>query len=101
MSRKKTPEALALERGRERQRRTVRLYGITLAQRDEMIEEQGGKCPICGSAFQPTGRRRPVIDHCHEKLTVRGILCHACNRGIGVFDDNPDALRSAARYLEG
>jgi hypothetical protein len=30
---------------------------------------------------------------------VRGILCNECNRGLGYFHDNKEALMNAAKYL--
>jgi hypothetical protein len=30
---------------------------------------------------------------------VRGVLCHNHNRAIGLFRDDPDALNTAAEYL--
>lgn len=32
--------------------------------------------------------------------SVRGVLCHLCNRGIRLMRDSPSKLRAAAAYLE-
>ncbi|WP_225102842.1 endonuclease domain-containing protein [Streptomyces sp. CoH27] len=40
------------------------------------------------------------VDHCHRTSKVRGLLCRACNLGIGHFDDNLDVLRNAIVYLQ-
>jgi hypothetical protein len=32
---------------------------------------------------------------------VRGLLCGNCNHALGMLDDNPQLLRTAASYLEG
>lgn len=50
-------------------------------------------CEICGVA----GRLH--VDHCHDKMLVRGIVCHSCNVGLGHFRDNPELLKKAAKYL--
>lgn len=72
-----------------------RKYGITEAQRDEMISSQMGICVICPSA--PAAH----VDHCHETGRVRGVLCFNCNSAIGKLGDDPDTLRRAIAYLEG
>ena len=51
-------------------------------------------CAICG------GTQRLVLDHCHDKNHVRGVLCALCNAGLGMFKDDSSALRRAADYLE-
>ncbi|MHC5905937.1 endonuclease VII domain-containing protein [Streptomyces sp. S6] len=72
-----------------------RQYGITEAQRDQMIAEQKWLCVICLKA-------PPVhVDHCHKTGRVRGVLCFNCNSAIGKLGDDPDAVRRAASYLEG
>jgi hypothetical protein len=58
-----------------------------------MLEEQGGKCPICRK------RKARHVDHDHVSGAVRGILCFNCNGGLGRFEDDPVKLRRAIAYL--
>ena len=77
------------------------MYGITLEVRDQMIEEQGGCCSICGSPFSEEDKAlTPCIDHCHLTNQVRSILCRRCNIGLGSFLDDPELLEKAAAYLK-
>jgi hypothetical protein len=55
-------------------------------------------CEICGSHFIST--RHQHFDHRHADGAVRGVLCFRCNGLIGDCLENPEILRSAARYLE-
>ncbi len=75
-------------------------YGITLADYDEMLETQGGGCAICGNTPVENGRRL-CVDHDHETGEVRGLLCDACNRGLGYFRDDSEICRQAMLYLRG
>jgi hypothetical protein len=50
---------------------------------------------VCGSS------EALAIDHCHATKAVRGLLCRACNSGLGHFRDNPALLLTATLYLEG
>ncbi|GHH18880.1 endonuclease VII domain-containing protein [Streptomyces lanatus] len=78
-----------------RERHLKRQYGLTEAERDEMVASQMGLCVICLKA--------PAVhvDHCHKTGRVRGVLCFNCNSAIGKLGDDPDAVRRAAAYLEG
>jgi hypothetical protein len=74
-------------------------YGLTLAGYNELLDRQGGGCAICATP-EPGGRGRFHVDHDHKTGIVRGLLCHACNVGIGNLGDDPERLRAAADYLE-
>jgi hypothetical protein len=40
------------------------------------------------------------VDHCHTTGNVRGLLCHNCNRGIGLLKELPSNFIKAIKYLE-
>lgn len=70
-------------------------YGILPDRLESMIAEQDGKCAVCSGALD-----RPQVDHDHVSGAVRGILCPNCNMALGLLQDSPDVIRSAALYLE-
>ena len=72
-----------------------RVYGLTEEQYDILLETQGGRCAICKTS---PDKRRLVVDYCHSSGRVRGLLCDACNLGLGKFRDDPKILQEAARY---
>lgn len=69
--------------------------GITRADFDIMREAQDWKCKICGTIPESTMH----LDHCHQTMKIRGLLCGPCNKGLGLFRDNPEILEAAAEYL--
>lgn len=76
-------------------------HGVTRAESDRMAAERGNLCDICRKP--PSGRghcSRLHVDHDAETGRIRGMLCHACNRGIGFLRHNLDTLRSAIDYLQ-
>jgi len=72
-------------------------YNITPDIYLELLNKQGNTCAICFKICC-TGRSL-AVDHCHRTGTVRGLLCSKCNMGIGLFNDNPDVLISAIKYI--
>jgi hypothetical protein len=68
-------------------------YGLSIQQRDQMEINQRGRCAICFEV------KTLYVDHCHSSNKVRGLLCHTCNAGLGMFKDNVDFLKSAINYL--
>jgi hypothetical protein len=75
-----------------------RRYSLAPGQKDELLAQQGG-CAVCGSP-EPGDRRGWVVDHDHATGKVRGVLCNACNLGLGSFRDSTDRLEAAIRYLK-
>lgn len=73
-------------------------YGVTEEVYFSMLAKQGGGCAVCGKTEEDSGRRLG-IDHCHTTSVVRGLLCHNCNIGIGVFKNSPELLLKAIQYL--
>lgn len=82
----------------------LRNYKLTKDQVDKLSEECGHKCNICGEqgwVMDPTRHKANlVVDHCHGTGKVRGLLCHNCNRALGLMKDSPELLRKAAEYLQ-
>jgi len=79
-----------------------RTYGIGFDEYRQMLEEQDSKCKICrghGFKISPTAKTLLVVDHNHSTGEVRGLLCHNCNRGLGLFQDDPKLLEEARAYL--
>lgn len=102
---KMTPEAKAARAVDKRDYDRKSMYGVTVADIEQRLIEQGGGCKICGtplciSTFGGRSRdRKPHVDHCHTTGKYRGILCHGCNAGLGLFKDSPAALSAAIQYL--
>lgn len=104
---KKTPEGkIADKRYREKnkektrlrmQRQRLKMYGLTPETLKAMHEKQGKLCAICSKDIS----EKFHVDHCHETGRVRGLLCTACNMGLGLFKDDSALLRKAIDYLHG
>ncbi|MBV9646604.1 MAG: endonuclease VII domain-containing protein [Candidatus Eremiobacteraeota bacterium] len=99
-------------RAKQRANRFRRTYGASLAFLQLLLHKQNDRCGICARPWQEC---RPAkiarydrggffnhvyVDHDHATGKIRGLLCHACNTAIGLFDDRIDWLLSAVRYLE-
>jgi hypothetical protein len=106
-----TPEYKAKEAARQRKRNATpegkaktraqklrREYDITPEEWDQLFEAQGRLCAICKSS-EPGCPRGWSTDHCHDTERVRGILCPRCNKGLGLFRDSVESLKTAISYL--
>lgn len=78
----------------------LRRYGLTIDDYIVMSRAQNDKCFICGkiNEFGPWNKKL-VVDHCHKTGKVRKLLCDKCNKGLGQFNDDPELLSKAIKYL--
>ena len=80
-----------------------RVYGVGLSWVKQKLVEQDHKCAICktvGFKMREDHTTGMNLDHDHSTGKPRGLLCHNCNRGLGLFQDDPVLLKEAARYVE-
>lgn len=77
-----------------------RQYNITVGDYNRMLTVQGGCCAVCRTDTPGSRTTRFHVDHCHATGQVRGLLCHLCNRMLGLARDEATILRAAAAYLE-
>jgi len=68
-----------------------------------LVENQKGRCAICAIHMDDYSERYTNlhVDHCHDTGKIRGLLCHNCNRAIGMLQNSPELLEIAADYLRG
>lgn len=76
-----------------RMRKLDRRYGLSLDGYQAMCDNQNDSCAICQ---QPALLH---VDHNHLTGQVRSLLCGSCNRGLGMFRDDPSIVLRAANYL--
>lgn len=76
--------------------RVARYQDLSVAQIDLMLAQQDNRCACCKEPF----KRIPNIDHDHTSGEVRGLLCTACNSGLGQFRDSIPKLLKACMYLD-
>lgn len=94
--RKNNPEKFRTQQKRTARNRALKQYGLNEYGFEDLLEIQGNSCAICKTEFSKT----PAIDHSHETNAVRGLLCHTCNVGLGMFKDSIDVMLSAIEYLK-
>lgn len=89
-----------------------RLYGLTEADYDSILEAQDGRCPICLKHHTEFDRRL-AVDHIHDRdasgvdfnkgvaAAVRGLLCNQCNQAVGKLGDSIDNILRLLAYKLG
>lgn len=78
-------------------------YAFSVAQAVQILNS-GYTCDVCDTTLTTANLN---VDHDHSCCPgqgtcgdcVRGLLCRACNRGIGSFQERADLLHRAASYL--
>jgi hypothetical protein len=74
-------------------------YGINLEQYNIMFITQQGRCGIC-SIHQSEFKKSLEVDHCHITNKIRGLICHKCNKAIGLLGDSYESVNAALQYLK-
>ena len=80
-----------------RNKHLKRNHGITILEREAMLEQQGGRCAICGT--DKFDRNGPCVDHDHTTGRIRGILCINCNNALGLIKDSALIAKQIIAYL--
>ena len=77
---------------------TMRTYGITIDDKEDILAGQDYQCAICGKRLPLLGHDTH-IDHNHDTGEIRGILCNGCNNILGNAKDSVKILEKAIEYL--
>lgn len=86
-------------RDRDRKYDLKYLYDITLEQYNNILDDQGKVCAICGVDDPGGGKGNFHIDHDHNTGKIRGLLCNRCNMMLGYAKDSIKTLLKATEYL--
>jgi hypothetical protein len=80
-------------RATAKDRQSLALFGVTVAEADRIRAAQGGVCFVC--------RKPRQLNRDHDHLTgeFRGFLCMLHNKGLALFQDDPALLERAVDYL--
>lgn len=80
------------------EKRIRETYDLSAEEYYEVLESQGGRCPLCERATGAT--KRLSIDHDHLDGRLRGVICARDNAILGHMRDDPAMARRFAEYLE-
>lgn len=77
----------------------IKNYGITLEQKKDMLKQQNSCCANLKCLKLLNMDKSTHVDHNHQTLQVRGILCDGCNRALGLLKDDVNRIMGLAEYL--
>lgn len=79
----------------------MRKYGLKVEDYDAMLKQQNGGCAVCGSSSSGLSDTRALaIDHNHQTGKIRGVLCHPCNRALGLLREDEKIIMSLLKYKQ-
>lgn len=71
------------------------IFNTSLEESNAVRNFQGN---VCAVTKKPSNTL--YLDHDHKDGKLRGFISYKINKGLALFDDNPEHLRSAADYIE-
>ena len=93
----------------ERQLATrLNAFSLTPSEFAQKLENQDGKCAVCGRTQDECGSKRLAVDHDHSCCShagscgkcVRDLLCSNCNTALGLLADDPERIVALLKYAE-
>ncbi len=94
---KRTSKYTAKNKDTIKNRRLLKKYNVDLDWLYAKLIEQNFECTICSTHID---EKSAVVDHCHDKNYIRGVICNKCNTAIGFFKNSTDSMKKAIKYLE-
>lgn len=82
--------------------RRFEMHGLTVDSYHAMAERQDFLCALCGAEPKPREGFHDgfAVDHDHASGKVRALLCHKCNKALGLLNDDSATALKAYQYLE-
>ena len=78
-------------------------FDISLNEYHNMVAAQGNRCAMCEKpeTEMRNGEIKALsVDHNHTTGAVRGLLCSACNKAIGLLKEDRELFFAGVRYLD-
>lgn len=99
----------AANRQKVSEKKRLKHYGISPEEYNVMVESNNGICPLCQRPPSGSGTSLWAIDHDHGCCSgtatcgkcVRGLICHNCNKTLGLVGDSVETLLAMVEYLRG
>lgn len=95
----KKRKQLCYDATKQRVNKLKKFYGLTQQNYDDLLKKQMSCCAICKTNKATKKGGNFPVDHCHKTGKIRGLLCHLCNRGLGMFKDDLTLLQKAVEYI--
>lgn len=77
----------------------ARKYGATIEDVARAEHAQGRKCGVCQHPLK-NDRKGYHMDHSHDTVRFRGILCGPCNMLVGYLEKYAHLVSAAQKWIE-
>ena len=71
-------------------------HGMTVAEYNQLIEKQDGKCAICHAL---PDKKRLVVNNFYGTGKGRALLCFRCNKVLELIQDNSEIAQNITEFL--